>query len=161
MSPLSNPTAIIIYILLCSPVKSALYQLLITMDHYVKYSSLTMIVILHPQILNNICHIPPPSNPVKSAHDQMILTARLRLSTRLTRSMRIWVNPRHKIMMIWQRILQAATIYCCLLSTENGFPELALETELVKLAWEDAYKKSGMPTLALTPDITEIVSHFL
>ena len=58
-------------------------------------------------------------------------------------------------------ILQAATIYCCLLSTENGFPELALETELVKLAWEDAYKESGMPTLALTPDITEIVSHFL
>jgi hypothetical protein len=58
-------------------------------------------------------------------------------------------------------ILQAATIYRCLLSTENGFPELAVETELVKLAWEDANKGSGMPTLALTPDIAKIVSRFL
>jgi hypothetical protein len=58
-------------------------------------------------------------------------------------------------------ILQAATIYRCLLSTENGFPELAVETELVKLAWEDANKESGMSSLALTPDIAKIVSHFL
>jgi len=56
-------------------------------------------------------------------------------------------------------ILQAATTYRCLLSTENGFPELAVETELVKLAWEDANKESGMATLALTPDIAKIVSH--
>lgn len=58
-------------------------------------------------------------------------------------------------------ILQAATIYHCLLSTENGFPELAVETELVKVAWEDTNKASGMPTLALTPDIAKIVSRFL
>jgi hypothetical protein len=58
-------------------------------------------------------------------------------------------------------ILQAATIYRCLLSTENAFPELAVETELVKLAWDDANKESGMPTLALTPDIAKIVSRFL
>ncbi|KAF8810264.1 hypothetical protein BYT27DRAFT_7253852 [Phlegmacium glaucopus] len=54
-------------------------------------------------------------------------------------------------------ILQAATIYRCLLSTENGFPELAVETEFVKSAWEDANKESGMPTLALTPDIAKII----
>jgi hypothetical protein len=58
-------------------------------------------------------------------------------------------------------ILQAATIYRCLLSTENGFPELVAETALVKLAWENANKDSGMPSLAQTPDIAKIVSHFL
>ena len=57
-------------------------------------------------------------------------------------------------------ILQAATIYHCLLSTENGFPELVAETELVKLAWEDANKESGVPPLALTPDIAKIVSYW-
>jgi hypothetical protein len=56
-------------------------------------------------------------------------------------------------------ILQAATIYRCLLSTENGFPELAIEIELVKLAWEDANEESGVPPLALTPEIAKIVSH--
>jgi hypothetical protein len=55
-------------------------------------------------------------------------------------------------------ILQAATIYRCLLSTENGFPELAVETEMVKLAWEKTNNESGMPPLALTPDIAKIVS---
>ena len=55
-------------------------------------------------------------------------------------------------------ILQAATFYRCLLSTENGFPELAVETEMVKLAWENTNKESGMPPLALTPDIAKIVS---
>ena len=55
-------------------------------------------------------------------------------------------------------ILKAATIYRCLLSTENGFPELVAETALVKLAWENANKDSGMPSLALTPDIAKIVS---
>lgn len=55
-------------------------------------------------------------------------------------------------------ILQAATIYRCLLSTENGFPELAAETDLVKLAWEDTNKESGMPSLALTSEIAKIVS---
>jgi hypothetical protein len=58
-------------------------------------------------------------------------------------------------------ILQAATIYRCLLSTENGFPELAVETELVKSAWEDANKESGMSPLALTPDIAKIVSYYI
>jgi hypothetical protein len=57
-------------------------------------------------------------------------------------------------------ILQAATIYRCLLSTNNGFPELAAETELVKLAWDNANKKSKMRSLELTPDIAKIVSHF-
>lgn len=57
-------------------------------------------------------------------------------------------------------ILQAATIYRCHLSTGNGFPELLAETELVKLAWEDANKESGMHSLALTPDIAKIVSRF-
>ena len=52
-------------------------------------------------------------------------------------------------------ILQAATIYRCLLSTNNGFPELAAETDLVKLAWEDANKDSGMASLALTPEIAK------
>ena len=58
-------------------------------------------------------------------------------------------------------ILQAATIYRCLLSTENGFPELVAETELVKLAWEDANKDSGTRSLKLTPDIAKIVSQFV
>jgi hypothetical protein len=58
-------------------------------------------------------------------------------------------------------ILQVATIYRCLLSTENGFPELVVETEFVKSAWEDANKESGMPPLALTPDIAKIVSRFI
>jgi hypothetical protein len=56
-------------------------------------------------------------------------------------------------------ILQAATIYRCLLSTNNGFPELVAETALVKLAWENANKESGIPSLALTPDIAKIVSN--
>jgi Domain of unknown function (DUF6532) len=56
-------------------------------------------------------------------------------------------------------ILLAATAYRCLLSTNNGFPELAAETELVKLAWDDANKESGMRPLKLTPNIAKIVSH--
>ena len=55
-------------------------------------------------------------------------------------------------------ILQAATIYRCLLGTNNGFPELAAETDLVKLAWDNANKESGMQSLELTPDIAKIVS---
>ena len=35
-------------------------------------------------------------------------------------------------------ILQAATIYCCILRTNKKFPELAAETDLVKLAWDNA-----------------------
>lgn len=54
-------------------------------------------------------------------------------------------------------ILQAAIIYRCLLSTQNGFPELAAETELVKMAWEKANTESGT-SLALTPEIAKIVS---
>ena len=57
-------------------------------------------------------------------------------------------------------ILQAATIYRCLLRTENGYRELAAKTELVKLAWEDANKESRVPPLALTPDIAKIVSYW-
>ena len=55
-------------------------------------------------------------------------------------------------------ILQAATIYRCLLGTNNGFPELAAETDLVKLAWDNANKESGIQSLELTPDIAKIVS---
>ena len=60
-----------------------------------------------PQILSNDpCCIPPPSNLVKSAHAQILPTVRLRkLPTRLTRSMRNWVDPRHVIAMMWQRRL--------------------------------------------------------
>ena len=55
-------------------------------------------------------------------------------------------------------ILQAATIYCCLLGTNNGFPELAAETDLFKLAWNNTNKESGIQSLELTPDIAKIVS---
>jgi hypothetical protein len=58
-------------------------------------------------------------------------------------------------------IAQANTIYRCLLSTENGFPELVAETELVKLAWEDANEQSGLHPKMITPRIAKIVSRFL
>jgi Domain of unknown function (DUF6532) len=58
-------------------------------------------------------------------------------------------------------IAQANTIYRCLLSTENGFPELVAETELVKLAWEDANKQSGLRAKMITPHIAKIVSQLL
>jgi hypothetical protein len=47
-------------------------------------------------------------------------------------------------------ILLAATAYRCLLSTNNGFPELAAETELIKLAWINANKESGMRPFKMT-----------
>ena len=59
------------------------------------------------QILSNICHVHPPYNLVKSAHIQMVPTLRLRLYTRLSRSMRNWVSPRHMIMRTQQRRLSS------------------------------------------------------
>ncbi|KAG6838416.1 hypothetical protein C0991_011765, partial [Blastosporella zonata] len=55
-------------------------------------------------------------------------------------------------------ILTAATIYRCLISTVNAFPDSAKELEMVKVAWVRANKDSDMvPPLALTPDIGKII----
>ena len=55
-------------------------------------------------------------------------------------------------------ILQAATVYRCLLSTEDAFPDLATEAEMVKKAWGHVNREAGMTPLRLTPDIAKIVS---
>jgi Domain of unknown function (DUF6532) len=58
-------------------------------------------------------------------------------------------------------ILQAATIYRCLLSTEDAFPDLAAEAEMVKTAWGRVNHETGLTPLRLTPDIAKIVSDYL
>ena len=55
-------------------------------------------------------------------------------------------------------ILQAATVYRCLLSTEDAFPDLAPETEMVKEAWAIVNEETGLVPLRLMPDIAKIVS---
>ena len=55
-------------------------------------------------------------------------------------------------------ILQAATVYHCLLSTEDVFPDLATEAEMVKTAWGQVNREIGLTPLRLTPDIAKIVS---
>jgi hypothetical protein len=58
-------------------------------------------------------------------------------------------------------ILQAATVYRCLLSTQDPFPELAHEADMVKKAWARVNDETGMTPLRLTPDIAKIVSSCL
>jgi Domain of unknown function (DUF6532) len=58
-------------------------------------------------------------------------------------------------------ILQAATVYRCLLSTEDAFPDLAPEAEMVKTAWAHVNHETGLAPLRLTPDIAKIVSRCL
>ena len=58
-------------------------------------------------------------------------------------------------------ILQAATVYRCLLSTEDAFPDLAAEAEMVKTAWGEVNHEIGLTPLRLTPDIAKIVSDCL
>ena len=53
-------------------------------------------------------------------------------------------------------ILQAATVYHCLLSTEDAFPDLATEAEMVKTAWGWVNRETGLTFLRLTPDIAKI-----
>ena len=53
-------------------------------------------------------------------------------------------------------ILQAATVYHCLLSTEDAFPDLATEAEMVKTAWGWVNRETGLTPLRLTPDIAKI-----
>jgi hypothetical protein len=55
-------------------------------------------------------------------------------------------------------ILRAATLYRCLLSTQDAFPDLAHEAEMVKMAWAQVNNETGFTPLALTPDIAKIVS---
>ena len=55
-------------------------------------------------------------------------------------------------------ILQAATVYRCLLSTENAFPDLTPEAEMVKVAWALVNQETGLVPLGLTLDIAKIVS---
>jgi hypothetical protein len=55
-------------------------------------------------------------------------------------------------------ILLAATVYRCLLSTENAFPDLATEANMVKEAWGSVINEMSGTPLALTPDIAKIVS---
>jgi hypothetical protein len=57
-------------------------------------------------------------------------------------------------------ILQAATVYRCLLSTEDAFPELVQESEMVKAAWEQVNQETGLVPLRMTPDIAKIVSDY-
>jgi hypothetical protein len=56
-------------------------------------------------------------------------------------------------------ILQAAIVYRCLLSTEDAFPDLAHEAEMVMTAWEHVNRETGMTPLHLSPDIVKIVSN--
>jgi hypothetical protein len=55
-------------------------------------------------------------------------------------------------------ILLAATVYRCLLSMENAFPDLATEANMVKEAWGSVMNESSGTPLVLTPDIAKIVS---
>ena len=55
-------------------------------------------------------------------------------------------------------ILQAAMVYHCLLSTEDAFPDLAAEAEMVKTAWGNVNCETGLTPLHLMPDIAKIVS---
>ena len=94
----------------------------------------------------------------KHTHIQTIPTLRLRLYTRLSRSTRNQVGPRHNYEDTAKEvILWVAIIYRHLLSTQNGFPELVAETKLVKMAWEKADMESGT-SLVLTLEIAKIVS---
>jgi hypothetical protein len=58
-------------------------------------------------------------------------------------------------------ILQAAMVYRCLLSTQDAFPDLASEAEMVKTAWAHVNNENGFPSLTLTPSIAKIVSTHL
>ena len=49
-------------------------------------------------------------------------------------------------------------VYRCLLSTEDMFPNLATEAEMVKTAWGQVNRETGLTPLRLTPDIAKIVS---
>ena len=55
-------------------------------------------------------------------------------------------------------ILQAATVYRCLLTTEDAFPDLAAEAKMVKTAWGNVNGETGLTPLRLTPDIAKMVS---
>ena len=50
--------------------------------------------------------------------------------------------------------------YHCFLSTENAFPDLAPEVEMVKMAWDYTNIESGLTPICLTSEITRIVSFF-
>lgn len=58
-------------------------------------------------------------------------------------------------------ILQAATVYRCLLSTKDAFPDIATEAEMIKAAWAHVNNETGLTPLRLTPDIVKIVSGHL
>ena len=58
-------------------------------------------------------------------------------------------------------ILQAAMAYHCLLSTQDAFPDLSSEAEMVKTAWAHVNNETGLPYLSLTPSIAKIVSAHL
>ena len=58
-------------------------------------------------------------------------------------------------------ILLAAMIYRCLLSMEDAFPDLAVESDMVKEAWATVINETSGPPLTLTPDIAKIVSNKL
>ena len=55
----------------------------------------------------------------------------------------------------------AATVYHCLLSTKDAFPDLTTEADMVKEAWASVINEITGTPLALTPDIAKIVSHTL
>jgi hypothetical protein len=55
-------------------------------------------------------------------------------------------------------ILKAATNYRILISVEEAFPNSPKELQMVKEAWRIANEDSGSPPIAITPDISKIVS---
>jgi hypothetical protein len=58
-------------------------------------------------------------------------------------------------------ILLAATVYRCILSTTDAFPDLATEANMVREAWTSVINEMTGAPLALTPDIAKIVSDTL
>jgi hypothetical protein len=55
-------------------------------------------------------------------------------------------------------ILKAASHYRVLISTREAFPDSATEIRMVKEAWMLANKDSDLPPIAISPDISKIVS---
>jgi hypothetical protein len=58
-------------------------------------------------------------------------------------------------------ILSAANTYRVLLATQGAFPMSSEELELVKKAWKRVNDDGETTPMALTPDITRIVSFFI
>ena len=56
-------------------------------------------------------------------------------------------------------VLNAANVYCALLTSRGPFPNAAAELKLIKKAWKLVNAETGVNSLTLTPSIVTIVSN--